>query len=192
VHPKKWLMLWVNLLGGAAVLGSYALGISTHPNAGQTLWAGMPTSLRQVSTANMPLAAMGYFAFVYFILFRLNPDETRVAGRFGFGLFTVLFAGIFIPSALWMPLTFLAIERSSLALVWAVRLVLWLVGLASLALFYAILKVTPRRPLWAQRLALIGSVAFCIQTVIMDSIVWVMFFGIPHLPAVKAWSCWFV
>ena len=178
MHPEKRMMLGVNVLGGAAVLGSYALGILTHPNAGQNLWAEVPAGMRPYYTGNMPLAALGYFAFVYFILFRLSPDATRVAGRFGFGLFTALFAGILIPSALWMPLTFRAVEQSSLALVWAVRIVLWLVGLASLALFYAILRVEPRQPLWAQRLALVGSAAFCLQTVFLDSIVWVMFFRI--------------
>lgn len=178
MHPKKWLMLLVNITGGAAVLGSYALGILTHPNAGQMLWGGVPVSIRPYYTANMPLAAMGYFAFIYFILFRLTPVKTRVAGRFGFGLFTALFAGILIPSALWMPLTFLAVEQSSLALAWAVRIVLWLVGLASLALFYAILKVEPRQPLWAQRVALAGSIAFCIQTAFLDAIVWIFFFRI--------------
>ena len=178
MHPKKWLMLLINILGGAAVLGSYALGILTHPNAGQILWGDVPESIRPYYTANMLLAAMGYFAFIYFILFRLDPVKTRVAGRFGFGLFSALFAGILIPSALWMPLTFLAVEQSSPALAWAVRIVLWLVGLASLALFYAILKVEPRKPLWGQRVALVGSIAFCIQTVILDGILWVMFFRI--------------
>ncbi len=178
MHPKKWLLLLINILGGAAVLGSYAFGISTHPNASQVLWGEVPESIRQFYTANMLLAAMGYFVFIYFILFRLNPVKTWVAGRFGFSLFSAIFAGILIPSALWMPLTFLAIERSSPALVWAVRIVLWLVGLASLALFYAILKVEPRQPLWAQRVALVGSFIFCIQTVILDAIVWVIFFHI--------------
>jgi hypothetical protein len=178
MHPKKWLLLLINMIGGAAVLGSYALDILNHPNAGQVLWGGVPESIHPFYTANMLLAAMGYFAFIYFILFRLSPVKTRVAGRFGFGLFTALFAGILIPSALWMPLTFLAVERSSLALVWAVRIVLWLVGLASLGLFFAILKVEPRQPSWAQRIALVGSIAFCIQTTFLDAIVWVIFFRI--------------
>ena len=178
MHPKKWLLLLINIIGGAAVLGSYAIGILTHPNASQVLWGEVPESIRPFYTANMLLAAMGYFAFIYFILFRLNTVKTRVAGRFGFDLFTALFAGVLIPSALWMPLTFLAVERSSLALVWAVRIVLWLVGLASLALFYAILKVEPRQPLWAQRVALVGSIAFCIQTAFLDAIVWIFFFRI--------------
>ena len=176
MHPKKWLMLVINGLGGAAVLGSYALGFLTHPEASQVLWGGVPASIRSIYTADMLLAAVGYFAFIYFILFRLNPVKTRVAGRFGFGMFNFLFAGILFPSALWMPLTFLAVERASLALLWAVRIVLWVIGAASLALFYAILKVEPRRPLWAQRVALVGSIAFCIQTVLLDGIVWSYFF----------------
>jgi hypothetical protein len=178
MHPKKWQMLLINIIGGAAVLGSYALGILTHPNSGQVLWGKVPESIRPYYTVNMFLAALGYFAFIYFILFRLNPVKTRVAGRFNFGMFNALFAGILIPSALWMPLTFLAVEQSSLTLVWAVRIVLWLVGLASLTLLFAILKVEPRQPLWAQRLALVGCIAFCIQTAILDAIVWVIFFRI--------------
>jgi hypothetical protein len=178
MHPKKWLPLLINIIGGAAVLGSYALGILTHPNASQMLWGEILESIRPYYTANMLLASIGYFAFIYFILFYLNPVTTRVAGRFGFSLFAVLFAGILIPSAFWMPLTFLALERSSLILVWAVRIVLWLVGLSSLGLFYAILMVEPRQPLWAQRVALVGSIAFCIQTVFLDAIVWVIFFRI--------------
>ncbi len=178
MHPKRSLLLLINIIGGAAVLGSYALGILTHPNASQMLWGEIPASIRSFYTANMLLAGIGYFAFIHFILFRLSPTKTRVAGRFGFSLFTVLFTGILLPSAFWMPLTFLAMERSSLVLVWAVRIVLWLVGVFSLGLFYAILKVEPRQPLWTQRVALVGSIAFCIQTVFLDAIVWVIFFKI--------------
>jgi hypothetical protein len=178
MHPKKWRLLLINIIGGAAVLGSYALGILTHPDAGQVVWGDVPESLRALHTANIFLAAIGYFALIYYLLFRVDPVKTRVAGRFGFSLFIALFAGILIPSALWMPLTFLAVERSSLPLLWAVRIVLWLVGLASLGLFYAILKVEPRQPLWAQRVAMVGSVAFCIQTALLDAVVWVIFFKI--------------
>jgi hypothetical protein len=64
----------------------------------------------------MLLAAAGYFAFTYFVLFRLDPTITRVLGRFPFDLFNVLYAVILIPSALWMPLTLFALEGSSLGL----------------------------------------------------------------------------
>ena len=169
---KKWLMIFINLIGGIAVLGSYAHGVLTHPGAGDILWGGVPQGIRPFYTAGMLLAATGYFAFTYFVLFRLDPNDTQVAGRFGFGLFNALYAAILIPSALWMPLTFLAAERSSLALLWIVRVVLAAVGVASLGLFFALMNVKPRYPLWAHRMAVVGSVGFCIQTVLLDAILW--------------------
>jgi hypothetical protein len=176
MHAKKRLMILINLIGGIAVLGSYAIGIITHTDAGQTLWGGVPQSIRPFYTAGIFLAATGYFAFTYFILFRLDPNETQVSNRFGFGLFNALYLAILFPSALWMPLTFQAIERSSLELLWLVRLVLIVVGTASVSLFVAVLKVTPRQPLWAHRIALVGSVVFCFQTAILDAILWSAFF----------------
>jgi hypothetical protein len=178
MHPKKWLMLFINIFGGTAVLGSYVQGILAHSGAAETLWGGVPLSIRPFYTAGMLLAAAGYFAFTYFILFRLDPMQARIFQKFGFGEFNALYAAILLPSALWMPLTFLAVEQSSLTLLWAVRLVLAAVGLASLGLLFSLLKVEPRQPVWAHRLAIIGSVAFCIQTVILDAIVWVANFSI--------------
>jgi hypothetical protein len=176
MHAKKWLMIVINLIGGIAVLGSYVYGILTHPNAGQILWGGVPQRIRPFYTAGMLLAATGYFAFTYFILFRLNPNHTQVTSRFGFGVFNALYATILIPSALWMPLTFLAIEQFNLALLWTVRMVLVVVGAASVGLFFALLKVKHRQPLWVYQMALVGSVGFCIQTVILDAVLWGAFF----------------
>jgi hypothetical protein len=175
MNAKKWLTLFINLLGGGAVIGSYIWGFLTHPNAGQALWGGVPDSIRPFYTAGMFLAATGYFAFTYFILFRLNPSETRVLDRFPFGLFNVLYAAILIPSALWMPLTLFALEGPSLGLLWTVRIVLAVVGLASVGLLFALLKVEPRLPRWAYQLAVAGCVGFCLQTAILDAIVWVAF-----------------
>jgi len=175
--PAQKKLLWlVNIVGGIAVLGSYALGAYTHPEAGRILWGNVPESIRPFYNVNMFMAAAGYFAFLYFILFRLDAEKIRIAGRFGFGLFPVIFAAILIPSALWMPLTFLAVERSSLTLVWAVRIVLWLVALSSLALFLAILKVDIQKSHRSKYFALAGSIVFCLQTVFLDAIVWVIYF----------------
>ena len=178
MHPKKSLLLIINLLGGAAVLGSYAYGIRTHANAMDILWGGVPASIRPFYTPGMVLAAAGYFAFIYFILFRLNPAATRVGDRFGFGTFNALFAAILIPSALWMPLTFAAVAVASVALLWIVRLALAAVGLASLSLLVALLNVEPRQPPWAYWLAVIGCVAFCLQTAVLDMIVWSAYFTV--------------
>jgi hypothetical protein len=175
VHTKKIWLLIINILGGIAVLGSYVYGFQSRPDAANVLWGGVPESLRPLYTANMFLAAAGYFAFSLYLL-RLNPDETRVAGRFGYGIYNILYAAILIPSALWMPLTLLAIEQSSPGWVWLVRLDLAAVAFASLGLLIALLKVSPRPFTWHHRIAVVGALFFCLQTVLLDAIVWVSYF----------------
>ena len=111
-------------------------------------------------------------------MFRLTPAAARVGDRFGFGAFNLLFAAILIPSAQWMPLTFAAAEASSQVLFWAVRVVLAAVGLASLGLLAALLNTRPRQPLWAYWLAVIGCAAFCLQTAVLDMVVWSAYFTV--------------
>jgi hypothetical protein len=178
MSARKRLLLVINLLGGAAVLGSYAYGIGTHPNATHTLWGGVPPGIRPIYTAGMFMAAAGYFLFIYFILFRLSAEQTSIWRNRGYGTFNVLFMAILLPSALWMPLTFAAAEASSAALLWAVRLVLAVVGLASLGLLSAVLSVQPRRPRWAHTGAVIGCIAFCLQTAVLDMVVWSAYFTV--------------
>jgi len=114
----------------------------------------------------------GYFAYTYFIFFRLDPEEARIANRLGFTVFNVIYVAILIPSALYMPLTFKMLEQPSPGLWWTVRLDLAVVGLASLGLIAALLTLRPRRPAWAYWLAVAGSVAFSIQTALLDALIW--------------------
>lgn len=176
MHPQKKLLIFIILLGGLAVLGSYVYGFQSLPDAANLLWGGVAESWRPAYTINMLLAASGYFVFTAFILFRLNPTETRIYGRFGYGLFNFIYAAILIPSALWMPFTMMAIEQGSAGLEWAARIMLWIAGLASLALLFALLTIRPSQPRRAHWLAVAGCVFFCIQTVILDAIVWNMLF----------------
>lgn len=176
MQTKKWLTVIIIVVGGIAVLGSYVYGIQAYSGEADLLWGGVPKAMLPFYTANMFLAALGYFAFTYFILFRLSATQTSVLRQFGFGVFNILYTAILIPSALWMPLAILAVEQPGAGTIWAVKLALWVVGLASLALLFALWKVEPRQPGWAHRLAVIGSVFFCIQTVILDAIVWTAYF----------------
>jgi hypothetical protein len=178
MHVRKWVFLIINIIGGIAVLGSYILGFTGKANAGVILWGGVPQEIRPFYTAGMLLATAGYFAFSYFIFFRLDADHTCIADRFGFSAFNILYSAILFPSALWLPFTFLAAESSSPLWLWLVRLVLWIVGAGSLVLLIALWKVRPRQPRWAHSLAILGSLAFCLQTALLDAIVWVIYFQI--------------
>jgi hypothetical protein len=176
VHPQKRTMAALNLLGGIAVLGSYAYGLSSHPTTQTELWGGVPQSIRSVYTLWMFFAAAGYFLFTCFLFFRVDPQNARIAQRFDFRAFNLLYAAILVPSALWMPLTFEMIENPSAILWLAIRLVLWIVGLGSMALVGALLTLHPRQPPRSYWLAVAGSIAFTVQTALIDALVWTAYF----------------
>jgi hypothetical protein len=176
MNPQKRTMAWIVLLGGAAVLTSYAFSLRIDPATRADLWGGVPSALVPTYVASMVFAAAGYFAFTFFLLFRADPDRVRIAGRFGYGLFTGFYVLILGPSALWLPLTSAMVQRPSSILWLGIRVVLVLVGLGSVALLLALLNLRPRQPARVYWLAVAGGVAFCIQTGVLDLLVWTALF----------------
>jgi hypothetical protein len=174
---RRSTMALVNVFGGIAVLGSYAYYLTTYPALAGDFWGGVPDGLRPLYTVNMFLAAAGYFAFTFFLMFRLKP-ATHGGGRFGLGTFNALYALILIPSALWMPLTFAMLDAPSDGLWWAIRLTLAAVGMGSLGLLAGLVAVRPSPPSLAHKLAVAGSLAFCLQTAVLDAVVWPAFFPV--------------
>jgi hypothetical protein len=175
MNPQKRTLLWVNVVGGTAVLASYAWNLLAHPEAGGDFWGGVPAALRPGYVVTMLLAATGYFAFTRFV-FRLRPAQVRIAGRFDYSAFKWIYALILVPSALWMPLTFAMIQDPSAALWASIRLTLAAVGIGSLLLIAALLRLQPAAPTGAYRLAVAGSIAFTFQTAVLDALVWPAFF----------------
>jgi hypothetical protein len=169
VSPARRSLLALNLVGGAAVLASYALGLRALP--GDLLWGGVPAGMRPLYSANMLLAAAGYFLFTPYVLFRLDPETTRVAGRFGYRAFHLLYALVLLPSALWLPLTAHALAQPGPAAWAAVRIALALVALGSLGLLAALLALPAGAPR-GRHLAVAGLVPFCLQTAVLDALVW--------------------
>jgi len=171
-------MAWINVAGGIAVLGSYGYGLATHPETAGAVWGGVPEWLKPYYTVSMLTAALGYFLFSYFLFFRVDPTKARVAARFDFDLFNFLYLFILVPSAMWMPLTFRMLEAPSSALWVSIRVVLALVGIASVGLVGGLLLLNRRQPVWAYALAIAGSLAFAVQTALLDAIVWPAYFPV--------------
>lgn len=170
------ILLVINILGGIAVIGSYIIGLSGQTGSANALWGGVPASIRPVYGASMILSALGYFAFIYFIVFRLVPAEVNIAGRFGFSLFYAIFLLILIPSALWMPLTKAYVANYATGTWVAIRIVLFVVGLASIALVWALLSLQTKIPAVPYWLAVAGSAYFAFHTFILDALVWTALF----------------
>jgi hypothetical protein len=176
VHPQRRTLAWIVSLGGAGVLASYAGSLGAGPATQAGLWGGVPSRLVPAYVASMALATAGFFAFTSFLLFRADPQRTRITGRLGYGLFLGLYVLILVPSALWLPLTSAMVKQPSSILWLGIRLVLAVVGLASVALLLALLTLRPRQPTRAYWLATAGAVAFCFQTAVLDLFVWTALF----------------
>ena len=173
---QQIILLVINILGGAAVIGSYVFGLSGQSGGANVLWGGVPNNIRPVYTVSMILSALGFFAFIYFILFRLVPGEVLIGGRFGFSLFYAIFLVILVASAFWMPLTNAYVGNPSTGMWIGIRTVLAIVGLGSIALMLALLTLQTKVPGISYWLAVAGSGYFAFHTAILDAIVWAALF----------------
>ncbi len=162
-------------IGGIAVLASYAWFLIAHPDLGDEFWGGVPAWMKPTYVVSMLFAATGFFAFTRFV-FRRRPAQVRVAGVFGYGIFKWIYALILVPSALWMPLTFAMIQGPNPALWFSIRLTLAAVGVGSLLMIAALLRMQPRVRGVSFWLAVLGSLAFSFQTAVLDALIWPAFF----------------
>ena len=174
---KIWIAL--NLVVGPLVLVSYvASAMIWDAETVGGLWGAVPEAVRPLYTANMFFAAGGYFAFGYYLLRCVRPQEVVVFGRFGFGIFVLAYALVLVGSVLWMPLTCMAITTASSALVTLVFAVLWSVAAGSLLLIVALVSARPRPARRARLVAIIGSLLFGLQTILLDAIIWPLNFSV--------------
>ncbi|MFO8011451.1 MAG: hypothetical protein R6T78_01265 [Dehalococcoidales bacterium] len=178
MNNEQWILLAINIAGGAAVLGSYFREIKRHPGKRNDIWGGVPERIKPLYTVSMLLAAVGYLAFSYFIVIRADPDEIEIGNNLGFGVFYPVYILILLPSAMWMPFTYKMLQQPSKATWIQIRLILALVGIASLALLALISMLEPREPGAAYWAAVTGAAFFCIQTAVLDALIWPAFFKV--------------
>lgn len=165
----------LNVVGGLAVLGSYAWGLA-QPEVAGGLWGGVPGSLRGLYTVNMLLAAAGYFPFTTLLLFGTSPARFEEDTGFAYAPATLgAYALVLVPSALWLPLTAAMLDAPSTLLWLAIRLDLALVGLGALTLLFFLVRIARQRGgawSWA---AVVGCLPFVLQTAVLDAVVWPVF-----------------
>ena len=165
----------LNLVGGLAVLTSYYLGVSSPHAASGAIWGGVPEDWRSLYQLNMLLAAAGYFPFTWLLLFSSDP-ERLADGRWPRAALPLCYALVLFPSAAWLPLTELYIESPSAVAWWAVKLCLAATAVGSLGIFASLGQVRPAPGRGLLLAARLGAAAFCLQTVVLDAIVWVVLF----------------
>ena len=176
MHPQKKQWLAINVLGGVAVLGSYAHGLITHPETRSLLWGHMPEALKDVYGVTMWLATAGYLVFMHRVFFRVDPSEARVGENRGFGVINACCAAVVVASALWMPLTFAYLADPSTALWLLIRADLIVVGIGAVGLLLTLFNLSPRPTGWAGSATIVALLLFALQTGFLDPFVWPLFF----------------
>jgi len=176
MNVPRLVLLIINIIGGVAVLGSYILALKTHTGGADVLWGGVPIRIRPAYGVSMILSAAGYLAFTYFIFFKLDPANTLIAGKLGYGFLSILFVLILGASALWMPLTYVYIGHSTASIWIGIRIVLLIVGLSSCTLVWALLNLNNGASGLAYWLAIAGSAYFAFHTTVLDALTWPVLF----------------
>jgi len=171
VDTLQIILLLMNVVGGVAVIGSYVLWLRGSAGGANALWGGVPTKIRPVYTTSMVLSAIGYLAVLYYLFFEATPSEAQIWGEAGFVWFIPIIVLMLFPSALWMPLSSLYVDRPSAGTWVAIRTVLFIVGLASIALAWALLTLKPSGGT-AYWVAVGGSIWFALHTFILDAVLW--------------------
>jgi len=172
----KYIFYSINIVGGISVLFSYAYGLSAHVELRDHLWGGVPEFIRPFYTINMLLATAGYFFFTSYVvnkMFKINSQQFK---KIHFVIINILYAGIIIPSAFWMPMTFEVLTYSSDLLWIGIRIILLIVGISSSGLMLFFLLSSIRTNHWHYFAGLMGLIPFWIQTMILDAWVWPYFF----------------
>ena len=173
--PRRRNFALLNILGGVLVLASYGWGATAASGVMASLWGGVPEAIRPLYTVNMFLSAAGYFFFAPYILLRVDSDRLDVLGRFGYSLFSKFMLLVLVPSACWLPLTWMMLSHPSPWLWFLIRLALALVAVGSLGLLVSLWTLRP--PHGPGRVAaLVGLVPFCFQTVLLDALIWPAYF----------------
>ena len=176
MNENRWYFL-LNLVGGIAVLGGYLLCIEAHAGQNDRLWGEVPEAVRGAYTACMFPAAAGYLvAFAYWV--RADWSTLRFRSGPAFRQVMILHAVFLVTAALWMPVTWWALDHQMQSLLWPIQGLLAVTGLSSLA-FPVALRALVDPPNARFHLVAQCSLAFLVfQCLVLDALIWPRFFTI--------------
>ena len=163
----------VNLVGGVAVLLSYAVMLMWYPEHRESLWGGVGGGLRKLFVLSMLIAAVGYLTFLCLVTF---DGVTGVSN--GEGLLITyapsILCGIFLTaSTTWMPLTVAYLNTESE--IWWVLAVtsLWITAASLLVMAFVIFRSDMEMDYPNRYIALSGLMYISFHCLVLDAIIWV-------------------
>lgn len=174
----QYLFVLINVIGGVAVIGGYALGLSMYSEHREALWGGIQGHLRNGFTTSMLFAATGYLTFCSATIFKGGADGFGVNQIFGQYSLSILSAIFLLSASLWMPTT-IAFVHTGVSYWWGIAVfslwitalsLLWMTGMVAFSDVQSISGIIKYS-------SLIGLAYITFHCMILDAVCWVWLFN---------------
>jgi hypothetical protein len=173
MNKDQKLFLFILLVLGTLVPLSYIIGLGDKAD---TMWGGVPSNIRPLYTISMLISAIGFFIFSTYTFLNVFKDGFILPYSLKKWTIHLSYLLILIPSALWIPLVNVMLDRPS-TLIWvAIRSVLILVALGTLILLILITKAKKEEKGLFYYASVVGLILFLFHTGILDAIIWPILF----------------
>ena len=134
MSSQQTIFLTINMIGGIAVLGSYAIGLGMFPEYREALWGEVRGTLRTVIVISMLFAALGYLTFCYVAFFQNGLADFHSVPWTNRYTISLLVAIFLISSTLWMPTAIAYLKFSNTYWLTISLTSLWITAIALIAI----------------------------------------------------------
>ena len=179
---KQTLFLWVNIIGGIAVLGGYAYALAINPETRNALWGGIPESWKPLYTFSMFTSAIGYLYATYYLVFKGGLDLQFFWGKYKASLLTILISIFLISSSFWIHSTFSYIDSPTQSQWLTIQIELFITAIALILFTIGLVSANGVGKILNHKLAIIGCLLITFHCLILDAIIWTSKFPKDHLP----------
>lgn len=171
--------LIINMIGGTAVLGGYLVCLYVFPSQREALWGGVQNGWQSVFTVSMIIAAAGYLAFSYGILFKSSPEEFSSRLLDTKHAISILCMIFLISAAIWMPAT-IAYLKTSNSIWWILSVIsLWITAISLFTTTFIVITHPLAIPsIFYRGLTIAGISYITFHCLVLDAIIWVSRFDI--------------
>ena len=169
---SSYVFALINIIGGTLVLSSYMACIYMYPEYRESFWGGVQGNARRFFVLSMIPSALGYIAFFYCVLFKLESwifDYKSLLGNSYINILCIIFLST---SSIWMPALVMYFKTDSIFWWLVVVGVLWVTALSLILMLFLVISIESQGSL--HRIISICGLSYIIfHCSILDAIIWV-------------------
>ena len=165
--------LWINLIGGIAVLGGYIIALIYHPETRTDLWGDVPINWRPWIVTSMFFAGFGYCYAIYYMVYNDGLSLQFFWGRVDAAKMIILLILFLSSASLWIHTTFSYID-SPTYLKWAfVQAELWITAFSILLMTIGLATASGVEQPLKHNISILGLSLISFHCLVLDAMLWI-------------------